>query len=148
MCTRIIVKNERVCRDIYQNRNNLEKPCCDNLFMVLKTEISSFEDATPHFSFKQPETVELLTDGSQERKRTLKMLWKWKERNGSDATHIPCQVAIVKSFLEMKNKQLAEVILTFLCEKKIPSIIDSHVNPLKVKKYASWNSMSKSEKER
>ena len=126
------------------SKHNLEKPCCDNLFMALKTEIPSFEDAAPHFGFKPPEIVELRTDGSQERERRLKMLWKWKEKNGSDATYL----AIVKIFLEMKNKQLAEVVLTFICEKKIPLIIDSHVNPLKVKKYASWNSMSKSEKEK
>ena len=126
------------------SKHNLEKPCCDNLFMALKTEIPSFEYAAPHFGFKPPEIVQLRSDGSQERERRLKMLWKWKEKNGSDATYL----AIVKIFLKMKSKQLAEVVLTFICEKKIPLIIDSHVNPLKVKKYASWNSMSKSEKEK
>ena len=112
--------------------------------MALMTEIPSFEDAAPHFGFKQPEIAELRTDGNEERERRLKMLWKWKEKNGSDATYL----AIVKIFLEMKNKQLAEVVLTVICEKKIPLIIHSHVNPMKVKKYASWNSMSKSEKEK
>ena len=126
------------------SKDNLKKPCCDNLFMALMTEIPSFEDAAPHFGFKQPEIVELRTDGNEERERRLKMLWKWKEKNGSDATYL----AIVNIFIEMKNKQLAEVVLTFICEKKIPLIIESHVNPLKVRKYASWNSMSKSEKEK
>ena len=126
------------------SKDNLKKPCCDNLFMALKTEIPSFDDAAPHFGFKLPEIVELRTDGSQERERRLKMLWKWKEKNGSDATYL----AIVNIFIEMKNKQLAEGVLTFFCEKKIPLIIESHVNPLKARKYASWNSMSKSEKEK
>ena len=126
-----------------QSKENLDKPCCDNLFETLKTKIPSFEDAAPHFGFKEPEIVELRTDCCSERQRRLQMLWKWMTKNGSDATYL----AIVKVFLKMQNKQLAETVLEFCCEKELPSI-DSHVNPSKVKKYRNWESMSKFEREK
>ena len=127
-----------------QSKENLDKPCCDNLFETLKTEIPSFEDAAPHFGFKEPEIVELRSDCSYERQRRLQMLWKWKAKNGSDATYL----AIVKVFLKMGNKQLAECVLGFCCrEKEVPSI-DSHVNPSKVKKYQNWENMSNFEREK
>ena len=126
-----------------QSKENLNKPCCDNLFETLKTKIPSFEDAAPHFGFKEPEIVEFRSDCSSERQRRLQMLWKWKPKNGSDATYL----AIVKVFLNMENKQLAETVLEFCCEKELPSI-DSRVNPSKVKKYQNWGSMSKFEQEK
>ena len=127
-----------------QSKENLDKPCCDNLFETLKTEIPSFEVAAPYFGFKEPEIVELRSDFSYERQRRLQMLWKWKAKNGSDATYL----AIVQVFLKMGNKQLAECVLGFCCrEKEVPSI-DSHVNPSKVKKYQNWESMSNFEREK
>ena len=126
-----------------QSKENLDKPCCDNLFETLKIEIPSFEDAAPHFGFKEPEIVELRNDCSSERQRRLQMLWKWKAKNGSDATYL----AIVKVFLKMANRQLAEYVLRFVRDKEVPST-DSHVNPSKVKKYQNWDSMSKFEREK
>ena len=126
-----------------QSEENLDKPCCDNLFATLKTKIPSFEDAAPHFGFKETEIEELLKDCSYERQRRLQMLWKWKEKNGSDATYL----AIVKVFLKMENKELAECVLGFCHEKEVPSI-DSRVNPSKVKKYQNWDSMSNFEREK
>ena len=126
-----------------QSKENLDKPCCDNLFETLKIKIPSFEDAAPHFGFKESEMEELLTDFRYERQRRLRMLWKWKVKNGSDATYL----AIVKVFLSMENKQLAECVLEFCHEKEVPSI-DSHVNPSKVKKYRNWESMSNFEQEK
>ena len=126
-----------------QSKENLDKPCCDNLFETLKIKIPSFEDAAPHFGFKEPQIEEFLTDFRHERQRKLRMLWRWKANNGSDATYL----AIVKVFLNMENKQLAECVLEFCHEKEVPSI-DSHVNPSKVKKYRNWESMSNFEQEK
>ena len=126
-----------------QSKESLDKPCCDNLFETLKTKIPSFEDAAPHFGFKEPAIVEIRNDCSSERQRRLLMLWKWKANNGSDATYL----AIVKVFLSMENKQLAECVLGFCHKKEVPSI-DSHVNPSKVKKYRNWESMSNFEREK
>ena len=126
-----------------QSKESLNKPCCDNLFETVKTKIPSFEDAAPHFGFKEPAIVEIRKDCSSERQRRLLMLWKWKAKNGSDATYL----AIVKVFLSMENKQLTECVLEFCREKEVPSI-DSHVNPSKVKKYRNWESMSNFEQEK
>ena len=125
------------------SKDILEKSCCDNLFIALKTEIESFEDAAPHFGFKQPEIEKLCQDFNKERTRKLQMLWTWRKKNGSDATYI----SIVKIFLEMKKPQLAEFVLKFCSENKVP-LIDSHVNPSKVKKYRNWSSMTKFEQEK
>ena len=126
-----------------QSKENLDKPCCDNLFATLKTKIPSFEDAAPHFGFKIPEIVELRNDYQFERQRRLEMLWKWKTTIGSEATYL----AIVKIFLEMGNKELAECVLRFFRDKEVPST-DSHVNPSKVKKYQNWENMSSFEREK
>ena len=101
------------------------------------------KDAAPDFGFKEPEIVEICEDCKYERQRRLQMLWKWMAKNGSDATYL----AIVKVFLKMQNKQLAECVLGFCREKGVPSI-DSRVNPSKVKKYGNWERMSNFEQEK
>ena len=120
----------------------LEKQCSDNLFLILKKEIPSFEDAAPHFGFTQPEIVELRGDFHTERRRKLEMLWNWRRRKGSDATYL----AIVGIFLRMNDKQLAEVVLGFE-DLKAPSI-DSCLNPAIVTKYPNWDNMSEFEREK
>ena len=112
----------------------LEKQCSDNLFLILKKKIPSFEDAAPHFDFTQPEIAELRGDFDTERRRKLEMLWSWRRRKGSDATYL----AIVRIFLRMNDKQLAEVVLGFE-DLKVPSI-DSRLNPATVTKYPNWDS--------
>ena len=122
--------------------DRLEKQCSDNLFLILKKEIPSFEDAAPHFGFTQPEIVELRGDFDTERRRKLEMLWNWRRRKGSDATYL----AIVRIFLRMNDKQLAEVVLGFE-DLKVPSI-DSRLNPAIVTKYPNWDNMSEFEREK
>ena len=82
-------------------------------------------------------------DYEKERSRRLHMLWKWRRRNGSDATHL----VIITIFLQMENRLLAELVLkTQSCE--ITSIaIDSHVNPERVSRYGNWEALNKVEKE-
>ena len=89
------------------SQESLEKQCCDDLFLTLSQKIVSFDDAAPHFGFTQAEIKELRHDYSGERSRKMNMLWDWKRRKGSGATNL----AIVKIFLHMKDKSLAELVL-------------------------------------
>ena len=111
---------------------SIEKQCYDDLFLTLMIEIPDFEIAAPYFGFTEAEISELRRDFHRERSRKLHMLWSWKRKNGSNATYL----AIVKIFLEMNDKQVAELVLKHYCEKQlnVPHI-DSHVNPARVSRY-------------
>ena len=124
-------------------KENLTKPCSDNLFLTLSQEILSFEVAAPYFGCTQSVIEEIRQDHDKERSKKLHMLWNWKSRNGSDATYL----AIVTIFLQMENRLLAELVLkTQSCE--ITSIaIDSHVNPGRVSRYGNWEALNDVEKE-
>ena len=108
----------------------LEIQCSDSLFLTLNTEIPSFEDAAPYFGFNQHEIVGLRSGFCTERRRTLQMLWSWRRKNGSDATYI----AIVRIFLKMNDKQLAEVVLKHF-KQEVPA-----------GKYQKWYNMNEFER--
>ena len=88
-------------------QSSLEKPCDDDFFLTLSPEILSFVEVAPYFGFRQPEIVEISQDNPTERTRKLSTLCKWKRQKGSDATYL----SLVKIFLRMKDKQLAEFVL-------------------------------------
>ena len=110
----------------------LEIQCSDTLFLTLNTEIRRFENAAPHFGFTQPEIEELRHDFDTERQRKLEMLWNWRRKNGSDATYI----AIVRIFLKMNDKQLAEVVLKHF-KQEVPA-----------GKYQKWDNMNEFEQKK
>ena len=85
----------------------LEKPCDDDFFVTLSPEIPSFIEVAPYFGFKKPEIEEIRQDSPTERTRKSSTLCKWKRQKGSDATYL----SLVKIFLKMKDKQLAEFVL-------------------------------------
>ena len=91
-------------------QSNLEKQCNDELFLNLIQEIPSFTDAVLCFGFTQPEMEELRVNYDTEKSRRLQMLFKWKSKNGSDATYL----AIVKVFLLMGNRGLAENVMRYV----------------------------------
>ena len=110
----------------------LEIQCSDSLFLTLNTEIPSFEDAAPYFGFNQQEIVGLRSGFYTEKRRTLQMLWSWRRKNGSDATYI----AILRIFLKMNDKQLAEVVLKHF-KQEVPA-----------RKYQKWDNMSEFEQKK
>ena len=91
-------------------QSNLEKQCNDELILNLTQEIPSFTDAVLCFGFTQPEIEELRVNYDTEKSRRLQMLFKWKSKNGSDATYL----AIVKVFLLMGNRGLAEIVMRYV----------------------------------
>ena len=112
---------------------SLDVQCMDYLFLSLGKEIPSFEVAAPYFGFTPPEIEELRCDYDKERSRKLHMLWSWKRKNGSSATYL----AIVKIFLQMEDKQLAEHVLRRFSEEQVISSSDCHPNPARVVKHES-----------
>ena len=106
------------------SRASLEQEqCSKDLFQTLIQEIPSFEDAVLFFDFTPSEINGLRSDSKTEKARRHDMLWKWKDKNGSDATIL----AIVKIFLKMKNKSLAELILERYSAK---GSLNPHLSPV------------------
>jgi len=122
---------------------NIRKPCDHNLFLTLLPKISSFKETAPYFGFTQPEIEEISIDKPTEKLRKLYMFWKWKSRNGSDATYL----AIVNNFLSMSNKNLAEFVLQHIerCFQYKSQQVDTYVYP--ERSYGNWDEKSVGEKE-
>jgi len=87
-----------------------QKQCWKNpltCFLNLGENVRSFDDAAPYFDLTEAETEEVHRDCHGERSRKMKMLWNWRRKKGSDATNL----AIVRIFLHMKDRSLAELVL-------------------------------------
>ena len=134
---------------LLQNYNlsqaNIEKPCDDDLFLTLLPQISSFNDTAPYFGYTQTEIEEIRIDKPTERTRTLSMLWKWRNRNGSDATYL----AIMKVLLRMSDQNMAEIVLCHIKTRlqHQPQTIDSYVYPERACSYSNWDKKSAGDKE-
>ena len=127
------------------SNSDIEKQCDDVLFLTLSSQISNFNDTAPYFGFTQPEIEEIRNDKPMERSRKLSLLWKWRSRNGSDATYL----AIVNVFLRMKDQNLAEIVLQHVkgMFQHQPQPIGSYVHPERVNSYDNWERKSAAEKE-
>ena len=108
-------------------------------------QITSFEDTAPYFGFSQAEIEEIRIDKSTERSRKLSLLWKWRNKNGSDATYI----AIVKVFLSMQEQNLAEIILQYTKTRfqYQHKSTDSCVYPERTSSYGNWDRKSAVDRE-
>ena len=96
------------------SQTDLEKQCDDELFLTLMQQIQNFKDTAPFFGLTMPEIDEIQEDESKTQSRKRGMLEKWRNKNGSDATYL----SIVHIFLNMKNRQLAEIVLQHVKELK------------------------------
>ena len=123
---------------------NIEKPCDDNLFLTLLPQLSSLEVTAPYFGLTQLEIEEIRIHKTKERSRNISMLWKWRKRNGSDATYL----AIVQVFVCMRDQNLAEIVLQHIKARfqHQPKTINSRVYPEKAS-YDNWHTKSAAEKE-
>ena len=127
-----------------QSQNSLEKPCDDNLFLDLMLKIRGFDDAAPFFHLTQAEIEAIRCDFNSEKSRRLHMLWQWKRKNGSDATYL----ALVKVFLHMEDKYLAEIVMQHTKSTYVTDSNDSCLNPEKTTMYPNWDEMRKAEQKR
>ena len=81
-------------------QDNLNISCDDELFLALIPEITSFDDTAPYFRLTQSEIEDIRDDTCtpRARSRKLNMLWKWRSKNGNNATYL--HVAIVNIFIQ------------------------------------------------
>ena len=123
----------------------LEKQCDDQLFLKMAMEISNFDNVAAYFGFTEAEINEIRHDYRHERSKKLHMLWNWKKKNGSRATHR----ALVAIFLRMKERQLAEIVLKYIepVNYESPRSRVSDINPSAGGKYPEWKDKSAHEKE-
>ena len=108
-----------------QSRDSLKKACDMDLFRDLMQKIPSFDLAAPYFDLTKPELEEFHNDYKKEKCRRLQMLWRWEEKKGSDATYL----ALVKVFLKMDNKLLAEFVVQHAICFFEQELLDSHLTP-------------------
>ena len=92
-----------------------KKECDDDLFLTLTEKIESFSDTAPYFRLTDTEINEIEVNKNTERTRKRVMLVKWRNKNGSDATYL----SIVKIFLRMNNRLLAEIVLKKLKQTEV-----------------------------
>ena len=74
------------------------------------------------------------------------LLWAWKRKNGSAATY----KELVKSFLKMEDRFVAESILKYLSKRmtSLTQTVTFHLAPEKAKvSYPNWKELAESEKE-
>ena len=102
------------------SNSEIEKQCDDMLFQILSPQMSNIHDTAPYFGFTQQEIEEIQNDKPSERSRKLSLLWKWRSRNGSDATYL----AIVDVFLRMKDQNLAERVLQYVVKENNHHLAD------------------------
>ena len=95
-------------------QDNLNIYCDVGLFLALVPEITSFDDTAPYFRLTQSEIEEIRDGTPKARSRKLNMLWKWRSKNGSDATYL----SIVNIFIQMRDQRLAELVLNKLRSKE------------------------------
>ena len=126
------------------SKANVEKQCDDHLFLTLLPQLSNLEVTAPYFELTRPEIEEIRNHKTRERSRNISMLWKWRKKNGSDATYL----AIVQVFLCMKDQNLAEIVLQHFKARfqHQPKTIKSRVYPEKAG-YENWDRKSPAERE-
>ena len=127
------------------SNSDIDRKCDDMLFQTLLPQMSNIHDTAPCFGFTQQEIEEIQIDKPSERSRKLSLLWKWRSRNGSDATYL----AIVDVFLRMKDQNLAEIVLQHVkgMFQHQSQPIGSYVYPERVNSYDNWERKSAAEKE-
>ena len=127
------------------SRSRLKKPCDDDLFIALMSEISRFDNAAPFFGLTQSDIEAIRHDYNDERSRRLNMLWQWKRKKGSDATYL----ALVTVFLQMENRLLAEFVMQHTKSTRLTVPNDSQLNPERTAtRCRNWDKMRKAEQEK
>ena len=74
------------------------------------------------------------------------LLWAWKRKNGSAATY----KELVKSFLKMEDRFVAESILKYLSKRmtSLTQTVTFHITPEKAKvSYPNWENLTESDQE-
>ena len=139
------------------SEESLNKPCDNELFVFLTKKMTNFSDSAPFFGLMPPEIDSIRHEHATIVAENFKMLWTWRFKNGSEATYL----AIVKIFLQMENRDLAEHVLQYVKPPDGPncSVDDSFdncdVEPTTSTQscetritYKNWDDMTEDDKKR
>ena len=105
-----IVVLENLLQKKILTEERLSLKCDDKLFLELSSKIpQSGLTLAVCLGLTPADGQQIKCNNDKERDRIIATLLKWKEKNGSDATYL----ALVKIFIQDKNRELAEFILDY-----------------------------------
>lgn len=92
-------------------KEQLSWECDDSLFLELSSQIlHSGLTLALSLGLTRADVEQIKRDEDIEKERIIATLFKWKERNGGDATYLEL---VKKIFIQYKNRELAEFILDY-----------------------------------
>ena len=125
----------------------VDKECDDGVFIEVSQHMNDDYITAGRCLNLSTERVHSISQSDKsdvEKKNEL--LWAWKRKNGSAATY----KELVKSFLKMEDRFVAESILKYLSERmtSLPQTVTFHLAPEKAKvRYPNWEELAESEQE-
>ena len=126
---------------------DLDKVCDDGLFIELLEYMDDFQKVGHGLNLSLRQMTIISESDKDEVKRKVAVLYAWKAEKNRTATFIE----LVKAFLGMENKAVADSILSYLSRKSVSKLNPEicHFNPHKSKKsYPNWKFYTACEKER
>ena len=122
----------------------VDKECDDGVFIEVSQHMNDDYIAAGHCLNLSTERVHSISrsDKSDVQKK-IEVLWAWKRKNGSAAT----SKELVKAFLKMEDRFVAESILKYLSKKFTPGPTPSGCNLNPQKANTNWEELTSSEKE-
>ena len=130
------------------SETQLSSVCEDILFLILTQNVAQYDLVGPYLGMNETDLIQIKRDRDSECTRMLAVLWKWRTRNGSNATYR----ALILVFLQMGNREIAELILKHIKEengRKNSVVVTSSFTPdMAPGKYLNWSEMGDDEKER
>ena len=84
--------------------NHLYHKCSESSAGIIALKIVNWKDFPPYFKLTEEATEIDQDPRNEENDKRRKLLYKWIERNGSDATYYK----LIEIFLEAENREMAE----------------------------------------
>ena len=125
----------------------VDKECDDGVFIEVSQHMNNDYITAGRCLNLSTERVHSISQSDKsdvEKKNEL--LWAWKRKNGSAATY----KELVKSFLKMEDRFVAESILKYLSKRmtSLPQTVTFHLAPEKAKvRYPHWEELAESDQE-
>ena len=125
----------------------VDKECDDGVFIEVSQHMNDdyiTAGRCLNLSTERVHSISQSDESDVEKKNEL--LWAWKRKNGSAATY----KELVKSFLKMEDRFVAESILKYLSKRmtSLTQTVTFHLAPEKAKvRYPNWEELTESEQE-
>ena len=117
---------------------------CDDFFLEISLKSDNYKEIGHHLLVSEDKMETITSQRQSDSERTIAVLLTWKRTVENNATYL----ALVRTFLEIGNKSVAESIMKYAKDDIITSRLSkiSEINPAKC--IDNWDKMSDSEKER